>query len=121
MQIKLRLSDFTTFTRQRTLSSPTTERDTIEHTALSLLNEQLSPVRRFRLIGVGVSGLEHRPLASQLSLFDRAGQPAAEPPESTARRERQRAVDDAVRDLNQKYGGDIVHFGPESGSTRRTP
>lgn len=131
VQIKLRLSDFTTFTRQRTLSSPTTDGETIEHTALALLSEQLSPVRRFRLVGVGVSGLEHRPLASQLSFFDRSGQPATEPPQSAARRERQRAVDDAVRDLNQKYGGDIVHFGPqssgpqssspESGSTRRTP
>ena len=121
VQIKLRLSDFTTFTRQRTLSSPTTDRETIEHTALSLLNEQLSPLRRFRLVGVGVSGLEHRPRASQLSLFDQSGQPAAQPPQSTARRERQRVVDDAVRDLNQRYGDDIVHFGPQSGPTGRTP
>ena len=114
VQIKLRLSDFTTFTRQRTLSSPTTDRETIEGTARSLLSEQLSPVRRFRLIGVGVSGLEHRPTASQLSMFDQAGQPAAQPPQATARRERQRAVDDAVKELNQRYGGDIVHFGPQS-------
>lgn len=118
VQIKLRLSDFTTFTRQRTLSSPTTDGDVIEQTALSLLGEQLSPVRRFRLVGVGVSGLEHRPVAAQLSMFDQSGQPAAEPPQSAARRERQRIVDEAVRELNQKFGGDIVHFGPESESTR---
>ncbi len=114
VQIKLRLSDFTTFTRQRTLSTATSDADVIERTALELLQEQLSPLRRFRLVGVGVSGLEQRPVAAQLSLFDQSGAPSHAPPESTARRERQRVVDDAVRELNEKFGGDIVHFGASS-------
>lgn len=121
VQIKLRLSDFTTFTRQKTLSGPTNEGAVIERTALALLREQLSPVRKFRLVGVGVSGIEQRPVAAQLSLFDRAGEPSTEPPQSAARRERQRVVNDAVKELNEKFGGDIVHFGA-SGETasRRT-
>ncbi len=117
VQIKLRLSDFTTFTRQRTLSTPTNDAATIERTALVLLDEQTSPLRRFRLVGVGVSGLEQQQLAAQLSMFDQAGQPAAEPPQSTARRQRQRVVDEAVKELNHKFGGDIVHFGPTSSSS----
>ena len=121
VQIKLRLSDFTTFTRQRTLSSPTSDAATIERTALSLLRDQLSPVRKFRLIGVGVSGLEQRPVASQLSMFDQTGAPTVEPPQSTARRERQRVVDEAVRELNEKFGGDIVHFGADAKSARESP
>ena len=116
VQIKMRLSDFTTFTRQRTLSSPTNDAALIERTALDLLKQQLSPVRKFRLVGVGVSGLEQRGLEAQLSMFDQSGEPSVEPPESTARRERQRAVDEAVRELNERYGGDIVHFGAETGS-----
>lgn len=112
VQIKLRLSDFTTFTRQRTLSAPTDDGGVIERTALALLDEQVSPVRRFRLIGVGVSGLEQRAVAAQLSLFDQSGEPNLEPPQSSARRERQRVVDEAVKELNQKFGGDMVHFGP---------
>ena len=119
VQIKLRLSDFTTFTRQKTLIRPTSESATIEQTALALLREQLSPVRKFRLVGVGVSGLEQRPLAAQLSLFDQSGEPSVEPPQSTARRERQRAVDEAVKELNEKYGGDIVHFGATSQTAPR--
>ncbi len=111
VQIKLRLSDFTTFTRQRTLSASTNDNGVIERTALALLDEQVSPVRRFRLIGVGVSGLEQRAVAAQLSLFDQAGEPNLEPPQSSARRERQRVVDDAVKELNQKFGGDMVHYG----------
>ena len=116
VQLKLRLSDFTTFTRQRTLASPTQAAGAIEQTALSLLQEQLSPARRFRLVGVGVAGLEHQGLAAQLSLFDESGQSALAPQESTSRRARQRVVDEAVKELNQKYGGDIVHFGPTSTS-----
>ena len=114
VQIKLRLSDFTTMTRQRTLPDPTNDHALIEQTALALLREQLSPVRKFRLVGVGVSGLEQRQVAAQLSLFDSAGQLNTEPPQSQARRERQRAVDNAVRELNQKFGADIVHFGTQS-------
>ena len=114
MQIKLRLSDFTTFTRQKTLASPTSDAATIEQTALGLLQEQLSPVRKFRLVGVGVSGLEQRPAAAQLSMFDQSGEPSVEAPQSTARRERQRLVDEAVQELNEKFGGDIVHFGAKS-------
>ena len=121
VQVKLRLSDFTTFTRQRTLSSPTSDIAAIEQTALSLLREQLSPVRKFRLIGVGVSGLEQRRVASQLSLFDQTGAPTVEAPQSTARRERQRVVGEAVRELNEKFGGDIVHFGTDARSPKDSP
>ena len=121
VQIKLRLSDFTTFTRQRTLSGPTNDAAIIERTAQALLNEQLSPVRKFRLVGVGVSGLETRPLAAQLSLFDQSGAPSVEPPQSTARRERQRAVDETVKGLNEKFGADIVHFGAESSGATELP
>ena len=120
VQIKLRLSDFTTFTRQRTLPSPTLDAALIERTALELLRQQLSPVRKFRLVGVGVSGLEQRGLEAQLSMFDQFGEPSVEPPESTARRERQRVVDEAVRELNERYGGDIVHFGAELGSAEES-
>ncbi|MYG90322.1 MAG: hypothetical protein F4188_02265 [Chloroflexi bacterium] len=120
MQIKMRLSDFTTFTRQRTLSSPTNDSALIERTALELLRQQLSPVRKFRLVGVGVSGLEQRGLEAQLSMFDQSGEPNVEPPESSARRERQRVVDEAVRELNERYGGDIVHFGAESRSAEES-
>ena len=116
VQLKLRLSDFTTFTRQRTLSAPTQDKDVIERTALSLLDEQLAPSRRFRLLGVGVSGLEQRTVEQQLSLFDQSGAPSLEPPQSAQRRERQQAVADAARELNERFGSDIVHFGDSADS-----
>ena len=53
--IKLRLADFTTFTRQSTLAAPTGDLEVISRAARGLLRRELKPGRRFRLIGVGVT------------------------------------------------------------------
>lgn len=111
VQIRLRLSDFTTFTRQRTLPDPSSDPDLIISVALSLLREQVRPPRRFRLIGVGVSNLEAAESPAQLSLFDAAGRPAASPPETRARRARAAALRAAVDDLQSRFGAEVVHLG----------
>ena len=53
---KMRLSDFTTFTRQTTFSDATDDVDTIATAAWTLLERELVAGRAFRLLGVGVSG-----------------------------------------------------------------
>ena len=58
VKLKLRLSDFTTFTRQRTVTAPVESPEDIAHTAMALLEKELGPGRQFRLVGVGVSGFE---------------------------------------------------------------
>ena len=55
VSIKLRLSNFTTFTRQSTLDAPTNDPGVIAATADMLLLREVAPGRRFRLLGVGVS------------------------------------------------------------------
>lgn len=111
VQIKLRLSDFTTLTRQRTLPGPSDDADEISAAALALLREQCAPSRRFRLIGVGVSNLEAAQSVAQLSLFDAANDPAAAPPASTQRRARGAALRAAVDDLQDRFGAEVVHLG----------
>ena len=54
--VKMRLSDFTTFTRQTTLSESTNDDAAILATAWTLLEREMTPGRAFRLLGVGVSG-----------------------------------------------------------------
>ena len=54
--VKIRLSDYTTFTRQTTLPEPTDDNATIAATAWGLLEREMTPGRAFRLLGVGVSG-----------------------------------------------------------------
>ena len=55
--IKVRLDDFTTVTRARTLDAPTGERGTVWPVARELLR-QLAPARPVRLLGVRVAGLD---------------------------------------------------------------
>ena len=54
--VKIRLSDYTTFTRQQTLSDATNDASIIATAAWTLLERELSPERAFRLLGVGASG-----------------------------------------------------------------
>ena len=65
VKLKLRLSDFTTFTRQRSLAQPEDSADVVAAIASALLERELQPGRQFRLIGVGVSGFDHQDDDSQ--------------------------------------------------------
>ena len=58
VKVKLRLADFTTFTRQRTLASVPETPEEIAEAARALVARELSPGREFRLVGVGVSGFD---------------------------------------------------------------
>jgi DNA polymerase-4 len=55
--IKVRLDDFSTHTRARTLEAPTNDRDVVTGVALDLLRE-FDPPRPVRLLGVRVAGLD---------------------------------------------------------------
>lgn len=58
VRLKLRLSDFTTFTRQQSLPRPTDDEAVVLGLADELLRRELQPGREFRLIGVAVASLE---------------------------------------------------------------
>jgi nucleotidyltransferase/DNA polymerase involved in DNA repair len=64
--IKLRLADFETMTRQRTLLAPTEDPEVVLAVATDLLKKELQPGRKFRLVGVGLSNLHEE---GQLPLF----------------------------------------------------
>jgi DNA polymerase-4 len=55
--IKVRLDDFTTVTRARTLAQPTNAQEVVTDVALALLREY-DPARPVRLLGVRVAGLQ---------------------------------------------------------------
>ena len=58
VKLKLRLEDFTTFTRQMTLDGPVSSPEDIGQMTTEMLRRELASDRRFRLVGVGVSGFE---------------------------------------------------------------
>ena len=58
VKLKLRLSDFTTFTRQATLPQRVQSSEQIAEAARGLMDAEIAPGRTFRLVGVGVSGFD---------------------------------------------------------------
>lgn len=68
IKLKLRWPDFSTITRQLTLSGPSDQDQQIAAAALALFERAWRRGKPVRLIGVGISGLNQN--ARQLSLFD---------------------------------------------------
>ena len=66
VSIKLRLANFTTFTRQQTLMATVDDTDDIFRAARVLLRREMNPGLEFRLLGVGISGFQD---FGQLPLF----------------------------------------------------
>jgi DNA polymerase IV len=68
--IKVRLDDFSTHTRARTLTEPTNDPEVVRRLAGALLRE-FDPPRPVRLVGVRVAGLDHADVAErdQLALL----------------------------------------------------
>jgi len=93
VQIKLRWSDFTTITRQKTLPSPSNLDQEIFQTAAALFKEHYTEGKPVRLIGVGVSKLSSP--AHQLSLWDDQYQ-------------KEHQLLSAVDALRERYGKDII-------------
>ena len=72
--IKIRYSNFETFTRQSQLSTPTSHDSHLEKAAIDLFDKNWDPKRPVRLIGVRVGDLRNG--ASQLNLFDNTAKEA---------------------------------------------
>ena len=91
VQVKIRQSDFQTFTRQRSMQPPVNNTHQIYEVAQHLLGQWLedNPGTRIRLLGVGGSKLSP---ADQRDLFANEGSATADP------------VDQAVDDIRDRFG-----------------
>ena len=95
IQVKIRQSDFQTFTRQKSLQPPTNNTDQIFAIARELLTAWLesNPDARIRLLGVGSSKLSP---AEQRDLFDFEGDSAPD------------GVDKALDEIQDRFGSASV-------------
>lgn len=96
VKVKLRWPDFTTLTRQVTLSEPTDQGDEIYTAALEIMHKNRGPGQLVRLLGVGISGITSP--CRQLSLWDDGS-------------EKSRRLQSAIDQLREKYGKQIIHRG----------
>jgi len=96
VRIKLRWPDFTTLTRQVTITQPTDQDEEIYTIAVDLLDKVRAKGKAVRLIGVGVSGLG-APLR-QLELWG-------------SQTEKNRKLQMALDKLQEKYGIKVIRRG----------
>jgi DNA polymerase-4 len=99
VKLKIRWPDFTTLTRQTTFNHRTDQEDEIAKAALDLLKSVRKPNQAVRLIGVGVTGIG-QPIR-QLGLWDMED-------------EKSRKLQEAVDELREKYGKNIIQYGDSS-------
>jgi DNA polymerase-4 len=104
--LKVRRSDFTTYSRQRRISPPAAEAAPIARVAAELLARWLDDQggAAVRLLGVGVTALSE---ANQLGLFETG--PGHSPLDETVASIRERFGDEAVRTEYRIADGDGVH------------
>lgn len=100
VKLKIRWPDFTTITRQMTLTAPTDQDSKIFEAASSLFEQVWQEGNAVRLIGVGVSSLTQP--SRQLSLWD------ARPKENT---EKERNLVNVIEDLRARYGAQVLQRG----------
>ena len=96
VQIKVRWSDFTTITRQTTLSQSINDFKIIQNQASDLLDQVWQEGRFIRLIGVGVHNLDSK--AQQLGLWDTGVVKDIQ-------------LQDALKELKDKYGENVISRG----------
>jgi DNA polymerase-4 len=96
VRIKVRWPDFSSQTRQTTITPATSEDSVIEAAAWDLLERLWDGSRPIRLIGVGVSNLTQG--ARQLSLWETPV-------------EKERKLLDALDELKERYGRKVIQKG----------
>ncbi len=99
VKIKLRWSDFTTITRQVTLTQPTDQNREIFLAAQTLLEQTWPPGKPVRLLGVGISGLDTP--RQQLSLWEDED------------RTRHRRLQATLDELRTRFGKQMVKRGSD--------
>ena len=96
VRLKLRWPDFTTLSRQLTLSQPIDQENLIFESVKDLFFKVWVPGKEVRLLGVGISGLANE--ARQLSLWDS--------PDT-----RENRLLEALEQLHQKFGDHSIQRG----------
>jgi DNA polymerase-4 len=107
LTVKIRYGDFTTRTVRQTLEHPTDMEATLLPAARVLLARAWTPGTGLRLMGFGVSGFSTH--SDQLDLLA-AGEIEHD--------ERRRALSRSLDAVRQRFGDDIIGFGPHAAGTR---
>ena len=97
--LKLKSAEFKTLSRRKTITAPTDKAHEIFDVARGLLQAEMGPKRRWRLLGVGVDGFENaKQNADFLTMLD-------------PKFDRKTKLEQAMDDVHEKFGADLVFSG----------
>jgi DNA polymerase IV len=106
IQLKVRLSDFTTLTRSHTLEDVTDVTAKVWQIVRELFYNRIPrPLNPVRLLGVGVSNFEQQVGSAQSDLFD------------AAQSSRQKTLDALLDTMQSRFGRSVVRRGKKPGTT----
>jgi DNA polymerase-4 len=106
IQLKVRLSDFTTLTRSHTLEDVTDVTAIVWQIVRELFYNRLPrPLQPVRLLGVGVSNFAQEVVGEQSDLFD------------NAHSSRQKTLDALLDTMQSRFGRSVVRRGKKPGPT----
>jgi DNA polymerase-4 len=106
VKLKLRWADFTTITRQITLTEPTDDQSIILEFVNKLLRHNWDGKMLIRLIGIGISGLQ--PPSQQLSLWDKVDY------------KKMAHLEAAIHQVRSRFGEDVIHRGATTSTDPNT-
>ena len=110
ISIKIRLQDFDTYTRSRTLETPVSDMQTVRATALELYRQFSRAGRKVRLVGISVSNLDTgRPEdVEQFELFREESVQRNERDVDTFAALKSSGRDDLLDEMKRMYGEKIT-------------
>ena len=110
IQLKLRLPDFQTFTRQMSLQPATDDSQLLFNAAKRLLDKWFleKPNTHLRLLGVGVSKLSE---STQMNLFDQAQAQVEAPVSLKTKPKRPKNLDKTMDAIQSKFGKQAIKHG----------
>lgn len=102
--VKVRLADFTTLSRERSLAEPVDADNEIFSIAWNLFRETPLGGQKVRLLGVAASGLGRR--SGQMSLFSESGK-------------KSRRTMKALDNIRRKFGDDVIGRASQAAPTKK--
>jgi DNA polymerase-4 len=110
VSIKIRLQDFDTYTRSRTVKAPVNDMQTVRTVVLELYRQFSRGGRKVRLVGVSVSNLDtsRSEAVGQFELFSEESIQQNESDEDSGAAFKSRGRDELLDEMKRMYGEKIT-------------
>ena len=108
VHVNLKHSDFTTITRQTTLTEPTHYTQEIFQAGYALVEKHWPSRKSVRLVGISLSGFDPKEKPQQLSIFDLTPLPDVSVSTNCQQKADHKILDEVMDEIRNKHGADKI-------------